>query len=79
MKPNTWTRSKKVTVTCLVCKDEIYVGQQPKIGSYVICNGCHAEFQISDLEPLLIDWPVFDGYSDEEEGYYDDVYDEDDY
>jgi hypothetical protein len=73
------TISKKVTVACLACEDDVYIGRNPKIGNYVICNSCDSEFQIIDLEPIMIDWPDEDGYVDEEEAYYDDVYDEDDY
>jgi hypothetical protein len=76
MKPKIKTRSKNVTVECLACKDDVYVGQNPKIGNYVFCHSCDAEFQIIDLEPVMIDWPDYNGFSDEDEGYYDDTYDE---
>ena len=79
MKQKTKTRYKRITADCLACGDDVYVGQNPKIGSYVICNSCDSEFQIIDLEPVLIDWPDEDDYYDEEEGYYDDIQDEYDY
>ena len=79
MKQVTKTRPKKVTVECLVCNDDVYVGQNPKVGSYVTCNGCDAEFQIVDLEPVLIDWPEFDDYVDDEEGYYNDIDEDNDF
>ena len=65
-----------MTVECLACNDDVYVGRNPKIGSYVTCNGCDAEFQIVDLDPVMIEWPDYDDYTDEEEGYYDDINDE---
>ena len=71
--------SKKTTVDCLACNDDVYIGSSPKIGNYVICNSCDAEFVIIDLEPVLIDWPDFDDYNDDDEGYYDDINDEYDY
>ena len=73
------TRSKKLTVECLACDEDIFIGPKPKIGKYVICNSCDAEFQIIDLEPVLIDWPIDDDYFDDDEGYYDDIDDEYDY
>lgn len=79
MKQKTKPRSRKVTVECLACNDEIFVGKDPEINSYIYCNNCDAEFQIIDLEPILIDWPENDDYFDDEEGYYDDINDENDY
>ncbi len=76
MKQKTKSISKKLMVECLACEDDVYIGSNPKIGSYVICNSCDAEFQIIDLDPVLIDWPEYDDYTDDDEGYYDDVYDE---
>lgn len=70
------TISKKMRVKCLACEDDIYVGNNPKIGGYVICHGCDAAFQITDLDPVMIDWPDDGDYFDEEEGYYDDINDE---
>ena len=79
MKNKTRTRSKKVMVECLACEDDVYIDRNPKIGSYVICSNCDAAFQIIGIEPILIDWPDDDDYFDEEEGYYDDINDENDY
>lgn len=73
------TMTKKLKVECLACDDDIYIGQNPKIGFYVTCNSCDAEFQITDLKPVLIDWPDEDDFVDEEEGYYDDINDDSDY
>ena len=78
MKQQTKTRLK-IEVDCLACGDDVYVGRDPKIGSYIYCNNCDAEFQIIDLDPVLIDWPEDDDYFDDEEGYYDDLNDEYDY
>ena len=79
MKQQSKTRSKKMTVECLACEDDIYISQNPKIGSYIYCDTCDAEFQIIDLKPVLIDWPDDDDYFDEQEGYYDDINDESDF
>jgi hypothetical protein len=79
MKHKTKTISKKLTAECLACGDDVYMGRDPKIGSYVICHGCDAEFQIIDLKPIMIDWPDDDDYYDEEEGYYDDIDDDNDF
>ena len=79
MKQQTKTRSKKMIVGCLACEDEIFVGRDSKIGSYIYCNTCDAEFQIIDIKPVLIDWPDDDDYYDGKEGYYDDINEENDY
>jgi transcription elongation factor Elf1 len=78
-KTKTRTRSRKLIVECLACADDVYVGLDPKIGSYIYCNNCDAEFQIIAIEPVLIDWPDEDDYFDDVEGYYDDINDENDY
>jgi hypothetical protein len=73
------TISKRGTVACLACEVDVYVGFNPKIGSYVICNHCDAEFQITNLKPVMINWPDDDDFTDEDEAYYDDLYDIDDF
>ena len=73
------TISKKGTVECLACEEDVYVGLNPRIGNYIICSSCDSEFQIIDLKPVMIDWPYEDDYEDEEEAYYDDLYDDDDF
>ena len=78
MKQKTRTRSKNEVVECLACEDDVFVGRNPKIGNFVVCHNCDAAFQIIDLKPVLIDWPDYDDYTDDDEGYYDDVYDETD-
>jgi hypothetical protein len=79
MKNNTNTHAKKQIVECLACVEDIYVGRDPKIGGYIYCKSCDAEFMIIDIDPILIDWPDEDDYYDDEEGYYDDINDEDNY
>ncbi len=79
MKQKIKTISKKKKVECLACSDDVYVDRNLKIGSYVICSGCDAAFQIIDLDPVLIDWPDLDDYVDDDESYYDEIQDEDDY
>ena len=84
MKQNGKNFSKKETVECLACDEDVYVGRNPKVGNFVTCHNCDATFQIIDVGPVLIDWP-FDGddeyeeyedYGDEDEGYYDEDYDD---
>ena len=77
MKHHTKPHPKNETVECLSCEEDVYVGRNPKIGKYVVCNNCDATFQIIDIEPVLIDWPEDDDdYTDDDAGFYDDVYDE---
>ena len=79
MKHNQKEHSKKETVECLACDEDVYVGRNPKVGNFVTCQHCDETFQIIDIDPILIDWPYDDDdYSDDEEGYYDDDYDGDD-
>ena len=76
MKYHEKTRPKKATVECLACDEDVYVGRNPKVGNFVTCHHCDETFQIIDIAPILIDWPLDDDYTVDEEGYYDDVYDE---
>ncbi|MFN2236380.1 MAG: hypothetical protein ACK2U1_19290 [Anaerolineales bacterium] len=84
MKHDQKAYSKKETVECLACDEEVYVGKNPKIGNFVTCHHCDATFQIIDIEPVLIDWPYdeddefedYEDYSDDDEGYYDEDYDD---
>ena len=73
------TRTKKAIIECLACEEGVYVGRDPKIGDYIYCHNCDAEFQITDLDPILIDWPDEEDYFDQEEGYYDEIHDENDF
>lgn len=82
MKPQVKAKPKKVTVECLSCSEDIYVGRNPKVGSFVTCDNCDVEFEIIDLEPVMVDWPYFEdalvdtyGYYGDEEGRYDDIND----
>jgi hypothetical protein len=77
MKHQDKMRPKKETVECLSCDEEVFVGRNPKVGNFVTCHNCDETFQIIDIEPVLIDWPYDeDDYTDDEEGYFDDVYEE---
>ena len=85
MKHQDKIRPQKDTVECLVCEEHVYVGRNPKIGSLVTCHNCDANFQVIDIEPVLIDWPFdededdeFDEHEDydDDESYYDDEYDD---
>ena len=78
MKHHEKMRPKRETVECLACDDDVYVGRNPKVGNFVTCRHCEEVFQIIDIDPVLIDWPYDedDDYTDDDEGYYDDNYDE---
>ena len=80
MKHNQKEHSKKETVECLACDEDVYVGRNPKVGHFVTCHNCDATFQIIDIDPVLIDWPYdeddaeyedYEDYNDDDEGYYD--------
>ena len=61
---------KRKTVVCHSCGEDIYVGQHPKIGNFVTCRKCCSQFEIIDLDPVLVDWPYYDdeeSYGDEED------------
>ena len=56
------SKPKKMTVECLSCGEDIYIGRTPKIGNYITCdNGsCQIEiidFEPIDLEPVMVDQP----------------------
>lgn len=57
MKTYTRTKSRRTTVDCLACGEDVYVGQNPIIGRIIICHGCNSRFEIIDVEPVMVDWP----------------------
>lgn len=65
---------------CPLCRDDVTLGSQAKIGNRVICRGCDAQLEIVSLYPFELDWPYdggFDYYFRDddsfEEGYDDSV------
>ena len=68
MKPG----SKVTVVECISCGDNIRITRPPKVGDFVTCHGCDEQFEIVDLDPVVIDWPYYeDDYDD-----YSDAYDD---
>jgi hypothetical protein len=65
------TKPKKLIVECLYCSEDIYIGGNPKIGSLLECKNCESQFEIIELEPIMIDWMAYD----EDFGEDDDLYD----
>ena len=39
-----------------MCGEDINVGRNPKIGAFVNCDICDAQFEVADLTPILINW-----------------------
>lgn len=58
---------------CPLCKENVHLGSQMKVGDQVMCPGCDAQLEIVSLYPAELDWP-YDGY----DYYYqdDDLFDE---
>lgn len=46
---------------CPLCKENVHLGSQLKVGDQVICPGCDAQLEIVSLYPVELDWP-YDGY-----------------
>jgi transcription elongation factor Elf1 len=72
MKSQIKTKFKKLTVECLLCGKDIYVGDNSNVLKFISCNNCNTLFEIIRLNPVMIDWP----YYDDDEGFYDDLDDE---
>jgi transcription elongation factor Elf1 len=56
----TKTKTKKMTADCLYCGEDVYVGRDPQIGNFVSCDSCDSQFEVIDLEPIMVDWPYYD-------------------
>ncbi len=73
-------------VNCLSCNIKIDVGEHPEVGQIVTCKNCETEFELIDLDPLTLDWPLDEEDEedldyldeDEDEDFFDDFEDEDD-
>jgi hypothetical protein len=65
---NSRTKTKKKrTVVCLLCGEDIYIGHNPHIGSRIICDRCDTQFEIVDLDPVLVDWLYHDDFDDDDD------------
>jgi uncharacterized paraquat-inducible protein A len=48
---------------CPLCRENVHIGSQMKVGNQVICPGCDAQLEIVSLFPVELDWPYGDnGY-----------------
>ena len=65
-------KSKKIMVECLNCNEDIYVGNNPRVGNFITCKRCDSVFEIIELDPVMVDWPYSDDDDDNDEDLYDD-------
>lgn len=72
------------TTHCLSCDSKIEIGSKAKIGQFVYCEFCGADFEIIELNPIELDYAFVDDdldYDDEDDTYdsvgYEDDEDED--
>ena len=49
-----------MTAECLYCGEDVYVGRNPQVGNFITCDGCDSQFEIIDLEPIMVDWPYYE-------------------
>ena len=60
---------KKSICQCPSCSHNVFVGLHPKIGDLVVCNQCYLDMEIVNLNPIILDWAVFEtGFYYEEDG-----------
>jgi len=68
------------TTHCLSCDSKIEIGSKAKIGQFVYCEFCGADFEIIELNPIELDYAFVDDdldYDDEDDTY-DSVFEDDD-
>jgi lysine biosynthesis protein LysW len=68
------------TTHCLSCDSKIEIGSKAKIGQFVYCEFCGADFEIIELNPIELDYAFVDDdldYDDEDDNY-DSVFEDDD-
>ncbi len=53
-------KARKNTAVCIVCHKVIDVGNHPSYGQFIICQHCDTELEIVDLNPIMLDWPMYD-------------------
>jgi lysine biosynthesis protein LysW len=41
---------------CLNCGDRIYLGHRPWVGQAVDCDRCGADLEVTQVNPLDLDW-----------------------
>jgi hypothetical protein len=59
------------TTHCLSCDSKIEIGSKAKIGKFVYCEFCGADFEIIELNPIEIDYAFFDDDDDDDLDYDD--------
>lgn len=72
MKHQIRTKPQKMTVECLNCSEDIYIGDKSKVGNFVTCKSCESLFEIIDLDPVMIDWYYYDDDYGDDDDLYDD-------
>jgi Zn-finger nucleic acid-binding protein len=58
---------------CPLCRENVHIGSDIKVGSRILCPGCDAQLELVSLIPPELDWPFDDGidyYSPDEDIYY---------
>lgn len=76
MNQRTKTKTKKMIAECLYCGEDVYVGRNPQVGNFVTCDGCDSQFEIIDLEPVMVDWPYYEYDYVQEEDLHNNIDDE---
>jgi lysine biosynthesis protein LysW len=68
------------TAHCLSCDSKIEIGSKVKIGQFVYCEFCGADFEVIELNPIELDYAFVEDdldYDDEDDDYEDSDYDDD--
>lgn len=45
-----------IAAYCLGCGDRLYLGRRPWVGQPVYCDRCGADLEVTQLNPLMLDW-----------------------
>lgn len=65
---------RKRTSRCPSCGEKISIGEQPKIGQYLLCSVCDEKVEIVRLDPIVLDLifvPGDNGHNNDEYEYWD--------
>lgn len=46
---------------CPLCRENLHIGSDIRIGSRILCSGCDAQLELVSLIPPELDWPFDDG------------------
>ncbi len=57
---------------CPECGKQVTVGSQSRIGQLIKCKGCGAELEVVWTDPIELDWPMMEEFSDDD--YEDEAY-----